>query len=330
MATGATRDDAAVEAGLGRWVAANPDLVTRWLALATGSAAGTIRLVGVSQAPGGQANETLLVDLGPSHPGVVVRLPALEPTFPQYDLAPQAVVQNAVAATACPRRRRRSSSPTPHGSTHPSLSCRVWWVTSPDRHRSSIPTYDAGPLSDRVMHDELIDVVAAVHAIGWEARGLGATLPGGPLRRTMERWVAYVEWSSEGDPLPALAQALDWCGRHVPAERPPVLLWGDVRLGNLVFDSAGRVPAVLDWDLASLGPREMDLGWHFGLEFMMEALFGGRVPGLPQRGRVTGALRAAQRVRGPRSRLARGLRAGPGPGHQRPPPAHHRRTTPSG
>jgi len=25
----------------------------------------------------------------------------------------------------------------------------------------------------------------------------------------------------------------------------------------------------------------MDLGWHFGLEFMMEALFGGRLPGFP-------------------------------------------------
>ena len=25
----------------------------------------------------------------------------------------------------------------------------------------------------------------------------------------------------------------------------------------------------------------MDLGWHLGLEFMMEALFGGRVPGFP-------------------------------------------------
>ena len=39
--------------------------------------------------------------------------------------------------------------------------------------------------------------------------------------------------------------------------------------------------AVLDWDLASIGPPEMDLGWHFGLEFMMESLFGRSVPGFP-------------------------------------------------
>ncbi len=48
------------------------------------------------------ANETLLVDLGPSHPGMVVRLPPLEPTFPDYDLGPQALVQNAVAASGVP------------------------------------------------------------------------------------------------------------------------------------------------------------------------------------------------------------------------------------
>ena len=103
------------------------------------------------------------------------------------------------------------------------------------------------------MHDQLIDTVADVHAVDWEAHGLGAVLPGTRLRDAVERWTAYVEWSSEGDPLPALAQALDWCGRHVPAEREPVLLWGDVRLGNLVFDAERRVTAVLDWDLASSG-----------------------------------------------------------------------------
>jgi aminoglycoside phosphotransferase (APT) family kinase protein len=43
------------------------------------------------------------------------------------------------------------------------------------------------------------------------------------------------------------------------------------------------VRAVLDWDLAALGPREMDLGWFFGLNSMMDELFGQRVPGFPER-----------------------------------------------
>ncbi len=281
MATGARREDAALGEGLGRWVTAHPELV-RALAGGDGADGGTPLLTALSHASGGMANETVLVDLGPSHPGMVVRLPPLEPTFPDYDLGPQALVQNAVAAAGVP-------APAPAVVvTDPE------WIGAPflvmPRVAGDIPgaapyfdpyVRDAGPALQRVMHDQLIDTVAAVHAVGWEAHDLGPVLPGAQLRDAVERWSAYVEWSAQGDPLPALSQALEWCGRHVPAEREAVLLWGDVRLGNLVFDSDRRVTAVLDWDLASLGPPEMDLGWHLGLEFMMEALFGGRPSGFP-------------------------------------------------
>jgi aminoglycoside phosphotransferase (APT) family kinase protein len=133
------------------------------------------------------------------------------------------------------------------------------------------------------MHDGLIDTVVAVHAVAWREAGLDQVLPGSTVHHALERWTAYVDWSSEGDPLPALSEALAWCAARVPREGEPVLLWGDVRLGNLVFDQERRVRAVLDWDLASIGPAEMDLGWHFGLESMMESLFGCRVEGFPRR-----------------------------------------------
>jgi aminoglycoside phosphotransferase (APT) family kinase protein len=285
VATGATRDDAALGAGLARWVEACPDVV-RSLAGAAGAESGEVPvLTGLARAQGGQANETVLVDIGPRHPGLVVRLPPLQPTFPDYDLGPQALVQNAVASSGVP-------APAPA-----IVVAEPDWIGSPflamPRVVGDIPgpapffdpyVRDAGPAQQRIMHDRLLDVVADVHAVDWAAAGLGAVLPGARLRDAVARWTAYVEWSSGGDPLPALQQALDWCARHVPEERAAVLLWGDVRLGNLVFDPARRVTAVLDWDLASLGPREMDLGWHFGLEFMMEALFGGRLPGLSDPG----------------------------------------------
>jgi len=141
---------------------------------------------------------------------------------------------------------------------------------------------DAGPVVQRLLHDELLEVVAAIHAVDWKAQELDAWLPGTTVRQALARWEAYVAWAGEGDPLPALSRALDWCAVHLPAEHGrPVLLWGDVRLGNLVLAPDHRVRAVLDWDLASIGPPEMDLGWHFGLEFMMEALFGDRPPGFP-------------------------------------------------
>jgi aminoglycoside phosphotransferase (APT) family kinase protein len=281
MATGARRDDTALAEGLARWVAAHPGDVPG------GSGAddpSPVAITGVVHADGGLANETLLVELGPGRDGMVVRLPPLDPTFPDYDLGPQAAVQNAAASAGVP-------APAPAV-----VESDASWIGTPflamPRVRGDIagpaPVFDpyvleADPARQLLLHDGLIDSVAAIHAVPWEEAGLGRLLAGPGLRDLVDHWVAYVEWSSEGDPLPALAEALDWCGRHVPPERAAVLLWGDVRLGNLVFDEDGRVVAVLDWDLAAVGPREMDLGWHFGLEFMMEQLFGQRVAGFPSK-----------------------------------------------
>jgi aminoglycoside phosphotransferase (APT) family kinase protein len=298
VATGGRRDDAALAEGLGRWVETHPELVPG--AGAAEGGAGLVEIARLEHAEGGMANETVLVDFAPvgtdagpdtgrdtgpdAGQGMVVRLAPLVPTFPDYDLGPQATVQNAVADWGIPAPAPAVVERDPQ------------WIGTPflamPRVRGDIagpaPAFDpyvteAGPAFQRVMHDGLIDTVVAVHDVPWEAAGLGGILAGPTLRDAVDRWTAYAEWSSEGDPLPALAEALDWCARHMPAERAPVLLWGDVRLGNLVFDAERRVTAVLDWDLASLGPRESDLGWHFGLDFMMQELFGRGVPGFPSR-----------------------------------------------
>jgi aminoglycoside phosphotransferase (APT) family kinase protein len=39
-----------------------------------------------------------------------------------------------------------------------------------------------------------------------------------------------------------------------------VLSWGDARIGNVIYQGVTPV-GVLDWEMASLGPREIDLGW---------------------------------------------------------------------
>src|SRR5580658_6726878 len=272
MATGERRDDAALAAGLGRWVAGHAGAVP---GAALGSGPPEIA---------GMANETVLVDFGPDNAGMVVRLPPVDPTFPDYDLAPQAAVQNAVAAAGVP-------APAPAVVVDDPEWIGCPFVVMP-RVAGDIagpaPVFDpyvteAAPELQRIMHDGLIDTVVAVHAVPWASAGLEHLLPPAGVHAALERWRAYVEWSSEGDPLPALLEALDWCRAHEPETGEVVLLWGDVRLGNLVFDAARSVTAVLDWDLASLGPPEMDLGWYFGLEWMMASLFGRTVPGFPER-----------------------------------------------
>ena len=281
MATGGRRDDAALEEGLGRWMAAHPEQVPAGV----GDPGSPPVIRSIAHADGGQANETVLIDLGPERSGVVVRLPPLEPTFPDYELSPQAAVQNALAASGVPAPAPSVTVSDPGWIGAPFLAMPLVRgdIAGPAPAFDDYVTAATADLQRR-MHDGLIDTVVAVHAVDWRDAGLGEVLPGttrgrcaGPLdglRRLVVR---------------AVSRCPHW-PRRWPGARPgcranpePVLLWGDVRLGNLVFDEERRVRAVLDWDLASIGPAEMDLGWHFGLEYMMEALFGRRVEGFPRR-----------------------------------------------
>jgi aminoglycoside phosphotransferase (APT) family kinase protein len=55
-------------------------------------------------------------------------------------------------------------------------------------------------------------------------------------------------------------RALTWLAADPPPSRPPVLLHGDFRLGNLIVGPEG-LRAVLDWELTHLGNPAEDLGW---------------------------------------------------------------------
>ncbi|MFD4366732.1 phosphotransferase [Rhodococcus sp. NPDC058521] len=49
-------------------------------------------------------------------------------------------------------------------------------------------------------------------------------------------------------------------GRHLPEDdTPAVFYWGESRIGNVMYQNF-RPAAVLDWEMATLGPRELDLG----------------------------------------------------------------------
>jgi aminoglycoside phosphotransferase (APT) family kinase protein len=284
VASGALRDPVALQEGLARWLSAHPELVPG------GSASGPpLRIIRLMHATSGLANETALLELTPPHPGLAVRLPPLEPTFPAYQLSTQATLQNALA-------RAGIAAPAPAIAV-----ADPQWIGTPflvmPRVRGRIPgpapVFDrwimrSSTAEQRALHDGLLTTLAQLHAVDWPALELAAVLPGPTVEDALAYWGEYLAWAGGGAPLPALTEALEWCRASVPAEgdpvgSPPVLVWGDPRLGNLVFDDTYRVQAVLDWELASLGPPEMDLGWYFGLNSMMDELFGQRVPGFPER-----------------------------------------------
>jgi aminoglycoside phosphotransferase (APT) family kinase protein len=66
--------------------------------------------------------------------------------------------------------------------------------------------------------------------------------------------------------------------RRMPAASTPCLLWGDARPANVV-ETAFQPAALLDWELASIGPAELDIAWFLEMNRMRMA--GARIAPLP-------------------------------------------------
>lgn len=105
---------------------------------------------------------------------------------------------------------------------------------------------------------DLARAAAAIHAA--PIAGVPALAP--PAGPPAEAAVAGLEAELDriGEPHPALELGLRWLKAHLPTPRPPALVHGDFRLGNVLADDGGLV-SVLDWELAHAGDPAEDLGW---------------------------------------------------------------------
>lgn len=82
------------------------------------------------------------------------------------------------------------------------------------------------------------------------------------LRRLYQKEILdYYAWAAADVRSPLLERSLRWLEERWPVdEGETVLSWGDARIGNMMY-SAFEPVAVLDWEMASLGPREVDVAW---------------------------------------------------------------------
>jgi len=126
--------------------------------------------------------------------------------------------------------------------------------------------YDADPAEQRRLQDATVEVLAELHAIdrAGETFGFLAFDEAGatPLRRHVAHaWAWYEYAKANGQRSPIVERGFAWLEDHWPAsEGPAVLSWGDSRIGNVMYRDF-RPVAVLDWEMAGLAPREVDLGW---------------------------------------------------------------------
>jgi aminoglycoside phosphotransferase (APT) family kinase protein len=282
VATGAIRDDATLTAGLAGWLGENF------------SDRRAMRVDALVRPKSGWSNETVIVDCSwvarddgaRERERVVIRLPLVAPSYPSYELHDQAAVLDALAAAQVPAPRALAVEDDDKWLGAPFL---VMTFAAGDPVGEA-PALDrrllARPLDEqRRIQDGFLDALAAVHRIDL---GGGATAPLGALRHgvaaEVDYWMAYAAWAADGAPAAVLADALRWCARTIPdGAVPDSLLWGDARLGNVLYDEGGRVVALLDWELATIGPAEMDLGWYLVLDELTNGFVGRTVPGFATR-----------------------------------------------
>ena len=132
------------------------------------------------------------------------------------------------------------------------------------------PSLPEFPAQDRhEVYDDLLRVLAALHAVDYEAVGLGDFgRHGNYYERQIGRWSKqYV--ASKTDDIPEMDRLMTWLPDNVPQDPATVLVHGDYRLGNtIVHPDKPKISAVLDWELSTFGHPLADLAYCYCSCFM--------------------------------------------------------------
>jgi aminoglycoside phosphotransferase (APT) family kinase protein len=118
------------------------------------------------------------------------------------------------------------------------------------------------PAQRRATYEAMISTLARLHGTDFAAIGLvDYGRPGNYFARQVERWTKQYR-ASDADPIPAAERLIEWLPRTVPEQERTSIVHGDYRLDNLIFaPEGGRVAAVLDWELSTLGDPLADFSY---------------------------------------------------------------------
>jgi len=283
------RDDDELRARLTEWLAQRPEI------------GADVRVDHVDRPEtNGVSSETLLFDASWSsgEGRFVARMrpdPAAFPIFPTYDLERQVRVMRLVG--------ERTAAPVPqvhwYEPDETALGAPFFVM---DRVEGEVPpdvmpypfdgswVVEATPQQRAHLQATSVDVLAAIHGVeaSAEERAFLASPGDEPgrsaLRAHFEAEKAYYDWVRGDLRYPVLDRAFAWLEDHWPVDAeagPTVVSWGDARIGNMMYRDFQPV-AVFDWEMATLGPRELDLSWFVFLHrFLDDIAVQFEMPGLP-------------------------------------------------
>ncbi|MBI1181079.1 MAG: phosphotransferase [Alphaproteobacteria bacterium] len=127
---------------------------------------------------------------------------------------------------------------------------------------------DEGRRLRRAVVFEHVEKLAALHRMDWAAHGFGEFIPAPAspaqaLRNEFDIWkTLWLEGRSE--PFPMMTEVLYWLEENIPADTPFVsLVKGNNGVGEEIWKD-GRIVAMSDWELASLGDGVLDIAFSQG------------------------------------------------------------------
>jgi len=254
--------------------------LTGWLATVMPDASDIAVANLAAPSASGFSNETLLFDLSWKEAGerrnraMVIRIqPTGFQVFPSYDLGLQFRTMKLLAPT---------NVPVPE----------VYWLEEANTDLFGAPFYVMGQVKGRVPPDNPpyhqagwlteaapseraaiwlagFEAMAKIHRLDYRAAGFGfleaPELGATGLDEQITRYEKYLEWAARGKTQPTTEAALAWVQANRPREEPRCLVWGDARIGNIIFDGT-KPAAVIDWEMVCTGSPEMDVGWAIFLD----------------------------------------------------------------
>lgn len=268
-----TDEDGVLVAPARRDLDALAGIVTTWLESRM-PAARSIRLRNFSYPRGaGQSHETILFDAqwsdksGPHERGMVVRI---KPTSFRVFLDDMFREQFEIMRVL----HEEKTVPVAEVLWYeedPSILGAPFFVMEKREGRVpvSVPSYmetgwvfDAAPKERALVWENGVRMLAAIQSAPLHQLGfLDRREAGDGFAQEWDRWKRFLDMLLARRPLPFFETAWARLIDTRPANRPPGLVWGDARLGNIMFGREFDVVAVMDWEQPSLGGALHDLGW---------------------------------------------------------------------
>jgi aminoglycoside phosphotransferase (APT) family kinase protein len=147
---------------------------------------------------------------------------------------------------------------------------------------------DMTPAERGIAWKNAIEAFAAMSRIDWQKDGFAFMARADWGVPGLDQYLGYIEaWHASchhGRSMAYVDAALTYIRAEMPTATPVNVLWGDSTPSNVMFAADGSVNALIDWELAAMGPSELDLAWWLYFDDLFGRRFGvERLEGLPSR-----------------------------------------------